>query len=937
MHRAAQAIQKGRTGNPNLLTRAMESLQVSGSPKRRRLTYPAMPSDGVKVKPERSAEQEAGPENMEMEMDDLWLQLKRKTEDMENHVRRLAGCDRQESVTRECDKRAGDEETRPKDEKTKETPCAMPAAEPPLLLVAEQKAPQVRRYKLAKQSGVPNIQWSTQAFAWVVTFPKVDSKGKMLSWTNRVFAVKKFMVPGRTEAEADAAALAAAKAFRAELVEKGILREPRLKDPNVTSEVPGVAWDKRKDKWKVRVPNKTKPIYGGYFTEKAAAEAKAVELREKHGLQLQVKPVPTLANRYAGLPVFHPKVPCPGVRWSVQMQKWHAQCCVGGAKKHFKMKPKDHSEAELERSFKAAVRWKKKQEKEKKGKAVNPKAKPRKDQRRPWPWAWRVTAFEAEARSGHGEGVGASSCELRSAVGPIERDAAARVSGLSSMGEFLSEVSVSELPKVEALGIELRQTSGYAAPVNVQTGELIREPFRVKHELGPDVQKNIQTIAGTLQKLKKHFGWNKVIGCSVTKAVMESLIEESNENYYTRRAKVETILRQSLAKRSQMAFFHSDIHTVGAGYHELVWGDSRSKDVWRKKTVLVCTLGRNIGAILFMDGRRESPWIEEIFRHLPTEDAGEYKFVPPTPGSEGFDEWVETLDGYLAEITNSLPSGIDRMVLVPTGRMARTSVILASDQLAKTRQLVADRGADLVVAETESEANIIRGTALDAIFELQVNQAQRALDGAIFDQMDVDGDGRLEPQEINRALTLLGIDRDLERLLEELDTTRDGVVSFDEFLAWWRKNIMEALWKNSEVDSDGSPPSARCVVTTSAKAWQSIVTNVNPPMNFGPLVLLKVTFTFCRSCRAFEPKWRKYSDQYKDIRFVELVGNGTVGAMEFCTQELGVKASPAFFVFRRGTDGGQLVMSWTGASVEKFETNLNTCIEQEAERQACDA
>ena len=37
-----------------------------------------------------------------------------------------------------------------------------------------------------------------------------------------------------------------------------------------------------------------------------------------------------------------------------------------------------------------------------------------------------------------------------------------------------SEVSVSELPKVEALGIELRQTSGYAAPVNVQTGELVR-------------------------------------------------------------------------------------------------------------------------------------------------------------------------------------------------------------------------------------------------------------------------------------------------------------------------------------------------------------------------------------------------------------------------------------------------------------------------------
>ena len=40
------------------------------------------------------------------------------------------------------------------------------------------------------------------------------------------------------------------------------------------------------------------------------------------------------------------------------------------------------------------------------------------------------------------------------------------------------KVSVSELPKIEALGIELRQTSGYAAPVNVKTGELTRDSRR---------------------------------------------------------------------------------------------------------------------------------------------------------------------------------------------------------------------------------------------------------------------------------------------------------------------------------------------------------------------------------------------------------------------------------------------------------------------------
>ena len=405
-------------GNPNLPARAMECFEASGAAKRRRLTCRAMPADGVEVEKERSAEQEAGPERpgkgmSKIEMDDLWMQLKRQTEDMEHHIHRLARCDMQESVTAEepvadsvkATNEAGAEreimlssadgnhvtqglevfesvgvpsEEAPRDEKTKKVPVAI-AAEHLLLLEVEQKPAQFRRYQLTKQSGVPNITWSTDSLAWKVKFPKVDSKGEFISWTSRGFAVAKFMVQGRSEAEADAAALEAAKAFHAELVKKGFLREPRLKDPEFTSEVLGVSWAKKEKTWKVLLwPSKRKRIYGGCFTEKAAAEAKALELREKHGLQLQVKPVPTLANRHAGLPVFHPKVSYPGVTWDLQNQKWCARCCVGGARRHFGVRPKDHSEADLERSFKEAVAWKKKQEKEKKRKAVKPKAKPRK-------------------------------------------------------------------------------------------------------------------------------------------------------------------------------------------------------------------------------------------------------------------------------------------------------------------------------------------------------------------------------------------------------------------------------------------------------------------------------------------------------------------------------------------------------------------------------
>lgn len=37
-------------------------------------------------------------------------------------------------------------------------------------------------------------------------------------------------------------------------------------------------------------------------------------------------------------------------------------------------------------------------------------------------------------------------------------------------------------------------------------------------------------------------------------------------------------------------------------------------------------------------------------------------------------------------------------------------------------------------------------------------------------------------------------------------------------------------------------------------------------------------------------RYTGHEDKIRNIRFVELVGNGTVGAMEFCTKELGVKA-----------------------------------------------
>ena len=275
---------------------------------------------------------------------------------------------------------AAAEELKPKDAIVREAASAAPHVEVPVASAEGLKPTKFLRNNSAKQSGVQNIVWHPTCQAWSVAFPSYDQKGRKTGKTGRMFSVKKFMVNGRSEAEADAAALEAAKAFHAELVRKGILKEPKERDPSFTSEVPGVKWMKHRKKWEVSICLKKinpkeprKIIWGGYFTEKAAAEAEALRLQELHGLQREVKVVRTLS----ALPVFHPKVPYAGVTWNQGEQQWRARCMVGGVERNLKVKPKDHSEAELERSFQVAVAWKKRQEKEKE-KMAKSKPKPQK-------------------------------------------------------------------------------------------------------------------------------------------------------------------------------------------------------------------------------------------------------------------------------------------------------------------------------------------------------------------------------------------------------------------------------------------------------------------------------------------------------------------------------------------------------------------------------
>ena len=262
----------------------------------------------------------------------------------------------------------GPEEVKPMEEISKAAATAA-GVEPGGMAETSAKPTHFMRNNSAKQSGVPDIAWHSTCLAWQVFFPTFDKKRKRNGRTGKKFSLSEFMKQGLSEAEADAAALEAAKAFRSKLVKKGILKEPKPVDPNFTSEVVGVRWDKKVKKWKVELTPKSgtkgpKKIYGGCFTEKAAAEAKALELAKEHGLERRVKAVGSFSERLAGLPIFKPKLPYPGVSWEQRSQQWHAKFSVSGVQRNFYAKPKDHSEVELEASFQKAVAWKKKQKKE---------------------------------------------------------------------------------------------------------------------------------------------------------------------------------------------------------------------------------------------------------------------------------------------------------------------------------------------------------------------------------------------------------------------------------------------------------------------------------------------------------------------------------------------------------------------------------------------
>eukprot|EP00930_Biecheleria_cincta_P020939 TRINITY_DN15621_c0_g1_i5.p1 TRINITY_DN15621_c0_g1~~TRINITY_DN15621_c0_g1_i5.p1 ORF type:complete len:663 (-),score=124.51 TRINITY_DN15621_c0_g1_i5:74-1996(-) len=223
---------------------------------------------------------------------------------------------------------------------------------------------------LSKRSGEPGICWKSNKQGWDL---KLRLQGKSANGGkgfSRLFPVSKYISQGYSEEQADKKALEDAKACKQDLVRRGIAKDT-AKTSAALPHGSGVSWDTTQKAWVGRLQyrdaekrNRTfgsKKFYPKGSSKEALerarkeAEAFVQDLRVKHSRQTHVAQVKSISE------MAHHSSSIRGISWSPPENCWHVQFNVsinGHAKNlHFRTRPKDETQEEVDRSFQEAAAW----------------------------------------------------------------------------------------------------------------------------------------------------------------------------------------------------------------------------------------------------------------------------------------------------------------------------------------------------------------------------------------------------------------------------------------------------------------------------------------------------------------------------------------------------------------------------------------------------
>lgn len=143
---------------------------------------------------------------------------------------------------------------------------------------------------------------------------------------------------------------------------------------------------------------------------------------------------------------------------------------------------------------------------------------------------------------------------------------------------------------MQVLGIDIGGSGIKGAPVDLNTGTLVTERFRIPT---PDPSKP-DAVADVVKEITRNFDWKGPIGCTMPSIVLHGIVESAaniDQDWINTDAQK---LFQKKTKCPTRVLNDAD----AAGIAEMQFGAGKG----RKGVVILLTLGTGIGSAIFIDG-----------------------------------------------------------------------------------------------------------------------------------------------------------------------------------------------------------------------------------------------------------------------------------------------------------------------------------------------
>jgi len=198
------------------------------------------------------------------------------------------------------------------------------------------------------------------------------------------------------------------------------------------------------------------------------------------------------------------------------------------------------------------------------------------------------------------------------------------------------------MKKNEILGIDIGGSGIKGAPVNIKTGEILAERFRIP----TPIPATPQSVAEVIKEIAAHFNWNGAIGCGFPAVVQNGMVYTASN---IDKSWININAEKLFSKVTGLNVTVTNDADV-AGLAEMSFGIGRKE----KGVVVLITIGTGIGTVVFTKGIL-LPNTE--FGHLDLHGESAEKYASDAARKRDglkWNEWASRFNEYLLKVENFL-------------------------------------------------------------------------------------------------------------------------------------------------------------------------------------------------------------------------------------------------------------------------------------------